>query len=65
MDNELVTLAQLARRLKVSQSWVKAEAEAGRVPCLWAGGRLLFSSAAVKQALLERAQKAQGVDHAN
>ena len=59
MENELLTLPQLARRLKVSQRWLRDEAEAGRIPCLNAGsGRYLFSSTAVERALLERANRA-------
>ena len=55
--NELLTLPQLSRRLKVSQAWVKREAESGRLPCIPANsGRFLFSWSAVEKALLERAE---------
>jgi hypothetical protein len=64
MENELLTLRQLARRLQVSQAWLKAEAEAGRIPSLPAGGRYLFSLAAVQNALLERAETRREVPHA-
>jgi hypothetical protein len=59
--SELLSLPRMARRLKVSQSWLKREAEAGRIPSLSAGGRFLFCSAAVEKVLLERAQDAEGV----
>jgi hypothetical protein len=56
MDNELLTLGAMARRLRVAQTWLKNEAEAGRIPCLRANsGRYLFASAAVEQVLLDRA----------
>ena len=59
MQDELLTIAQLARRLKVSRSWLKHEAEAGRVPALPAsGGKFLFSRVAVEQALIRLAQGA-------
>jgi hypothetical protein len=40
----------------VPYRWLRAEAEAGRVPCLMAGGRILCDHAAVEAALLERAK---------
>lgn len=51
-------LAERLRRFRLSVSWLKAEAEAGRIPCLRAGRRLLFDADAVEAALLRRA--AQG-----
>ena len=59
MDNatELLPLGIAATALRVSRAWLKAEAEAGRVPCLNAGGRLLFNLGAVRQLLAERAAK--------
>ena len=58
---ELVTLAVLARRLSLSVAWLKAEAEAGRVPHLKAGRRRLFNVDAVRDCLLKRAA-GEGVD---
>lgn len=56
--DELLTVSQLARRLRVSQAWIKSEAEAGRIPCLPANGsRYLFSWSAVQQSLLKRAEQ--------
>jgi hypothetical protein len=57
-----MTLARMARRLGVTAAWLRAEADGGRVPCLRAGKRYVFSPAAVEQALARRA--AQEVAHA-
>jgi excisionase family DNA binding protein len=54
---ELLTLSRLARRLGVSQVWLRAEANNGRIPCLFAGRRLLFDLATVEEALRERAAR--------
>jgi hypothetical protein len=54
----------LAERFKpfgLTQSWLKAEAEAGRIPYFRAGRRMLFDPEAVEQVLLKRAR--QGVTH--
>ena len=53
--DELLPLFAMARALRVTQGWLKSEAEAGRVPALKAGNRFLFSRAAVERALLEQA----------
>ena len=50
----------MARRLRVPVKWLRAEAEAGRVPCLKADKALLFDPLAVERTLLERAQQAAG-----
>ena len=49
-------------RLRVPVKWLRAEAEAGRVPHLKAGKALLFDPEAVERVLLERAQR-EGVSH--
>ena len=54
---ELLSLARMARRLGVTQDWLRAEADAGRVPCLRAGKRHLFNAAAVQEALAVQAAK--------
>lgn len=52
----------MARRLGVTQTWLRSEADAGRVPCLRAGRRYLFAAGAVESTLAERAaQERQGV----
>jgi hypothetical protein len=50
----------MARRLHVTVGWLRAEADAGRVPCLLAGTRYLFAPEAVERVLLERAANAKG-----
>jgi hypothetical protein len=61
MENDsIVSLPTLARELKVSQLWIRREAEAGRLPGIKAGnGRFIFSRKAVERALLERAEKSE------
>ena len=50
----------MARQLRVSAKWLQGEADAGRVPHLKAGDRVLFNTEAVEQALLKRAGKSEG-----
>ena len=45
-----------ARRLHVTTKWLRAEADAGRIPHLNADGRLLFDPECIERALLERAR---------
>ena len=54
-QQRLLTLPELARRLRLSATWVRNETEAGRLPCLRAGRRTLYSQRAVERALLRRA----------
>jgi hypothetical protein len=61
MENKLFTLRDLANRFKrfgLSIAWLKAEAEAGRIPCFKAGRKMLFDPEAVEQSLLQRARVA-------
>ena len=60
----LLPLGPMARRLRVTAAWLRAEADAGRVPCLRAGKRYLFAPEAVERVLSERAANAEGVAHA-
>lgn len=53
---KLVPLGATAARLQVPQKWLRGEAEAGRVPHLKAGQRLLFDIALVERELLKRAR---------
>jgi hypothetical protein len=55
MDSSLLSLSRMARRLGVTQKWLRDEADANRVPCLRANRRLLFAIVAVERALVERA----------
>lgn len=54
-DPLLLDLSRMARRLRVPQNWLRAEADAGRVPCLRAGARYLFATETVEAVLAERA----------
>jgi hypothetical protein len=59
---ELLTLPRMARRLGVTQQWLRDQAEAGKVPCLKADRRLLFNPVAVQEALASKAASTlQGV----
>lgn len=50
----VLTLARMARRLGVTQAWLRTEADTGRLPCLCAGARYLFAAAG-EAVLAERA----------
>ena len=58
MEREtFIPLQRLAQRLGLPAAWLKAEAEAGGIPSLRAGRRLLFNPEAVEHALIERANE--------
>jgi hypothetical protein len=52
----LVRLTVAARQLRLPHKWLRAEAAAGRIPCLRAGDQILCDVEAVEAALLERAR---------
>lgn len=52
--SEILPLNRAARKLGVSARWLKAEAEAGRIPHLRAERRYLFDLAMAAEALAER-----------
>jgi hypothetical protein len=52
----LLPLNPTARSLRVPARWLRAEAEAGRIPHLKAGRVLLFDVDAVERVLLDRAR---------
>ncbi len=54
---ELTNLAGLARRLHVSQSWLRREIRAGGIPYLKAGCKKLSNPQAVQLTLAERAAR--------
>ena len=56
-DAKLYTTALLARHLRVKSSWVRDEADAGRLPYLHAGDTYLFDKDAVEAVLLKRARR--------
>ena len=60
-DPEFIPLREAAERLGVPMSFLRAEALAGRIPFLRAGGRMLFDLLSTHRALLELvAHTAQG-----
>ena len=67
MDNvttDLLPLGTMAAMVGVTQKWLRREAEAGRIPCLNADGRLLFDEATVQRLLRDRATNREEVDDA-
>jgi excisionase family DNA binding protein len=52
---QLLTVLQLASAIRLPATWLKREAEAGRIPSLKVGRRLMFNKDAVERVLLERA----------
>ena len=62
---QLLSLPALAEALKLPESWIKAEADAGRLPHLKIGKRYRFNREAVVRALAERAaQSGKAVNNA-
>lgn len=53
-----LNLVAMARVLRVPATWLREEAEAGRIPHLKAGRSLLFDPAAVEVGLRKRLEKA-------
>ena len=53
--SDLFCLSRMARRLGVTQTWLREQADAGKVPCLKAGERYLFNPVAVQESLAARA----------
>ena len=63
-QSQLLSLGQMARKLHVTTAWLRAEADAGRVPCLVAGSRYLFAPSAVEKVLAARAASGEAVPDA-
>jgi hypothetical protein len=53
----LLPLGSTARLLSVPSTWLRAEADAGRLPHLRAGPKYLFDVDTVERLLLERARQ--------
>lgn len=51
-----LTAQRMAFECGVPESWLRAEAKAGRVPSLKVGRRLVFNPELVKRALLQRTE---------
>ncbi len=58
--SDVLSLPRMARRLAVPAAWLREQADAGKVPCLRAGKRYLFSPPAVVEALAVIAAKSGG-----
>jgi excisionase family DNA binding protein len=54
-NQQLLSLPALADALKLPESWIKAEADAGRIPHLKIGKRYRFNRETVVAVLAERA----------
>ena len=52
----LLNAGQMARRLGVKPRWLRAEAEAKRLPAVEAGDTYLFDPSTVEAVLMKRAQ---------
>jgi len=52
---QIQPLRVAARRLNVPSTWLRTEAEAGRIPCLVAGRRILVHIPTVERILVDRA----------
>jgi hypothetical protein len=61
--SDLLTLHQLAARLRLAREWLRKEAFAGRLPCLRAGRKLLFNLSTVERILAERAATSREVSN--
>jgi excisionase family DNA binding protein len=53
----ILTLPELARELRLPERWLRAEADAGRIPHLRAEHKYRFNRAAVERALADRAAR--------
>ena len=54
MDN-FRTLDQLSRELEIQKDWLHDAAKAGKIPCILAGNRMIFSASAVRESLASKA----------
>ena len=61
-EQRLCTVTMLAKALRhygITAAWIRSEAEAGRIPCLWSGDVMLFDLEAVRTTLLARAARGE------
>jgi len=56
-EPKLIPLFAMAQRLYVPAKWLRQEAEAGKIPHLKAGNKILFNPHIVEKILLQRATK--------
>lgn len=68
MNKTPLHLGAMARRLRVPSTWLRAEAEAGRIPHLRAGSAFLFDPEVVERIvfdwLRDSPSQPKGVPHA-
>ena len=58
--SEVMSVRRLGRELRVSQAWLIAEANAGRLPAIPCGPKnFMFNVAAVEKCLADRAAKGE------
>ncbi|QOV89368.1 helix-turn-helix domain-containing protein [Humisphaera borealis] len=63
-NHQLLSLPALADALKLPKEWIKAEADAGRIPHLKVGDKYRFNRKKVVALLADRAARAaKEVDH--
>ena len=61
-DRQLIPLNAMARRLRVTVSWLRGEAEAGRIPHIKADRAILVCPEAVEESLLKRAREGESCE---
>jgi len=56
-EPKLIPLFAMAQRLYVPAKWLRQEAEAGKIPHLKAGNKIVFNPYVVEKLLIKRATK--------
>jgi hypothetical protein len=59
--SDLLSLHQLAGRIRLPREWLRDEALAGRLPCLRVGRKLFFNLSTIEKILAERAANSREV----
>ena len=57
--SDLLSLSRMARRIGVTQKWLRDEANSGKIPCLKAGNRYLFNPVTVQESLAAKAARSR------
>jgi len=63
MDTKLLSLNNISDQTGLPASWLRTEADAGRIPCLRVGSRRMFNLAAVMKALADRQESEVRPNH--
>ncbi len=58
--HDTMTLPRMARRLGVTQAWLRGAVERGDIAALRAGNRLIFNVAATERRIAELAARQEG-----